>query len=134
MVINEVRGDIFLTQDSHIVFALNTEGHNDSGFAGVVARNYFPEIANTGGNQLGEVLKKSIDGKTFYGIVCHSLENGWDNADEIILKALNEMDFQDNASVVAIGTGFVGMLSGAPTGKIWDAFEQCNKNLTVYTL
>lgn len=134
MVIDEVVGDIFATKDHHIVFATNTEGYNDSGFAGAVARSYFPEISNTGGNKLGEVLTKNVDGKTFYGIVCHSLIDGWDNADEIILKALNEMDFQDNASIVAIGKGFVGMVSGAPVRKIYSAFKQCNKKLTIYSL
>lgn len=132
MIYSEIHGDIFTTKDKHIVFALNTEGFNDSGFAGAVARNYFPEIANTGGNALGEVLSKEINGKTFHGIVCHSLENGWENADQIILKALNELEVQNSISIIAIGTGLVGRLHGAPTSKIYEAFKECNKQLNCY--
>ena len=132
MVLTEVRGDIFTTEDKHIVFVFFTEGINDGGFAGMVASKFFPEIIETGGNKLGEVLSKTVGEKTFHGIVCHSLRNGWVNADEIILKALNEMRVEENMSIIAIGTGLVGILSGAPTGKIYEAFEKCNKNLTPY--
>lgn len=131
MIVKKVYGDVFTTEDSCIVFALNTEGYNDSGFAGQVAKRFFPEIANTGGNRLGDVLSKTVGDKTFYGIVCHSLHDGWNGADKIILRALNEMKHQE-ASVIAIGTGFVGMVSGAPAKEIYRSFEECNKKLTLY--
>ena len=132
MIKSEIHGDIFTTKDKHIVFALNTEGCNDSGFAGIVSKNYFPEIINTGGNTLGDVLSKEVNGKTFHGIVCHSLREGWDNADQIILDALNKLQLEDEISIIAIGTGLIGRLSGAPTSKICDAFESCNKQLNCY--
>lgn len=134
MITKQIRGNIFETKDIHIIFALNTEGHNDGGFAGQVAQSFFPEIENTGGNKLGEVLKKTVKGKTFYGIVCHSLLNGWGNSDQIILKALNDMHFSESASIVSIGGGMIGTMSGSPIKKIQSALEECNKNLTVYFL
>jgi hypothetical protein len=134
MIITEKKGDIFTTEDKHIVFALNTNGYNDGGFAGQVAKRGFTEILNTGGNQLGEVLEKTIDGITYHGIVCHSLEpGGWAESPEIILKALNEMTFDDNASIVAIGAGFISALSGAPWDRIKESFNKCNKRLTIWT-
>lgn len=138
MVKNEVRGDIFATSDKHIIFAINTEGYNDSGFAGAVSRKCWPELANTGGNKLGEVLTKKSGDKTFYAIVCHSLQakNGWGDSPQIIEKAINEMQFPEteNASIVAIGAGMIGIMSGAPTVKIYEAFKKCKKNLSVYML
>lgn len=134
MITKRVRGNIFETQDNHIIFALNTEGYNDGGFAGQVARSFFPEIENTGGNKLGEVLTKTVKEKTFYGIVCHSLNDGWNNADQVILKALNDMQFSESASIVSIGSGIIGIMSGSPTEKIENVLRECNKNLTVYSL
>ena len=40
----------------------------------------------------------------------------------------------ENASIVAIGAGMIGIMSGAPTAKIYEAFENCKKNLSVYML
>ena len=72
MIINERDGDIFTTKDKHIVFALDKEGINDHGFASQVAQRGFTEILKTGGNELGEIISKTIDGITYHGIVCHS--------------------------------------------------------------
>lgn len=134
MITQEKRGDIFTTKDKHIIFAINSNGYNDSGFAGQVAKRGFTEIINTGGNKFGEVIEKTIDGITYHGIVCHSLEpGGWAESPGIILKALNEMAFDDNASIVAIGAGFIGAISGAPWNEIKEAFKKCNKRLTVWS-
>ena len=134
MIISRKEGDIFTTKDKHIIFALNTDGLNDSGFAGVVAKKRgFTEILNTGGNQLGEVLHKTIDGITYWGIVCHSLKlNGWSKSPEIIRKALDEMPFEDDASIVSIGSGLVGLFQGAPWKEIEQSFKDCNKRLTLW--
>lgn len=134
MIVAKVKGDIFTTKDKHIIFALNKEGFNDCGFAGQVAKRGFTEIIDTGGNKLGEILSKTIDNITYHGIVCHSLENGgWNNSANIILTALNKMDFDDNASIVTIGGGFVGIMQGAPYEDILSAFDTSNKKLTVWS-
>lgn len=93
MVKNEVRGDIFTTSDKHIIFAINTEGYNDSGFAGAVSRKYWPELANAGGNKFGEVLTKEAGDKTFYAIVCHSLE-AKKMAGELLPKLLKKLSMK----------------------------------------
>lgn len=49
MIIDYKKGQNILNSgETRIAFAVNTEGFNDAGFAGVVARNYWPELANTG--------------------------------------------------------------------------------------
>lgn len=134
MIIGKKIGDIFTTDDKHVIFALNTEGYNDCGFAWQVVLRGFQEIANTGGNELGEVLEKEINGITYHGVVCHSLHNGWGGSPEIILKAINNMKFDGKASIVAIGAGFVGMMQGAPVQEISKALEESNKQLTVWSM
>lgn len=142
MIVKKIRGDIFSTVDRHIVFALNIEGINDSGFAGQVARIGFSEILNTNGKNVftredlsyGMVISKEIKGKTYHGIVCHSLRSGWNNAERHILKGLNQLNVQEPMSVVLIGAGLIGQIQGAPIKDILWAFKECNKELTVYTL
>ncbi|MDR0650802.1 MAG: hypothetical protein LBG59_05380 [Candidatus Peribacteria bacterium] len=133
MIIKEIKGDIFQSEDKHIVFALNTEGYNDSGFAGAVCRKGFKEIANTGGNTLGTMLSKKIGEKTYYGIVCHSLHDGWNDAAKIILRALDELPTTDNISAVLMGSSLVGLLSNVPVEEIYKAFEKSKKNISVYS-
>lgn len=76
MIHNRVRGDIFAASQKHIAFAVNTDGYNDAGFAGQVSSRMWPKLANTGGNKLGDVLTHKHDGKTYYALVCHSLDRG----------------------------------------------------------
>ena len=56
MVVKTVQDDIFNSKAKHIAFAVNTEGYNDSGFAGQVSRKYWNELANCGEHELGTVL------------------------------------------------------------------------------
>ena len=64
MIIGLVRGDIFGTPLSNIVFAVNSDGINDSGFAGQVSRRFWPELAYIGPQPLGTVLTRT-NGKTY---------------------------------------------------------------------
>ncbi len=134
MITEIINGDIFTTEDKHIIFGINTEGYNDSGFAGVVSRKYWPELANTGGNKLGEVLEKTVDGITYHAIVCHSLDNGWGDSPVVIKTALNKMQFTESASIIVMGAGFVGKMQGAPVEKIMQAYRECDKKLNLYML
>lgn len=138
MVKELIRGDIFSTPDKHIIFAVNVAGDNSDGFASLVAERYWPELIDTGGNKLGEVLVHTSQDKTFYAIVCHSFhyKTGWADAPAIIEKAINDMSFPESeeASIVMIGTGYTGMQLGAPTKEIAEVMKRCNKTLNVYSL
>ncbi len=115
MVVKTVRDNIFNSEAKHIAFAINTEGFNDSGFAGQITSTYWPELENCGEHELGTVISKTIGDKTFHALVCHSLNNGWgDNQAEIIKKCFDLIPANgEPIATVAIGTGFGGRFGGA---------------------
>ena len=62
MIIKNKQGnDILKGGETRIAFAVNTEGCNDSGFAGMISRSYWPELAHIGECKLGTVLTKTSD-------------------------------------------------------------------------
>ncbi len=66
--------------------------------------------------KLGSVISKKIGDKVYHALVCHSLENGWGkNQAEVIKQCFDNIDIDDSEEIasIAIGTGFVGMLTGA---------------------
>ena len=138
MIHDVIKGDIFESKNNHIIFAVTTEGSNHFGFSGDVISKCWPELENTGGNELGEVLTKKVGDKTFHAIVCHGLHKnvGWTQAPAIIEKAINEMSFPETecASIIAIGTSYFATISSAPLPEIMQALKNCNKQLAVYSL
>ena len=49
MIVEVKQGqDILKSGAKHICFAVNTEGINDSGFAGLISRNHWPKLADIG--------------------------------------------------------------------------------------
>lgn len=135
MIVKSAQGDIFDSKAEHIAFAINTEGINDSGFAGVVARNYWPELQYCGHNELGTVLSKTVENKTYHALVCHSLQNGWgDNQAEIICKCFNKIPaYGERIASVAIGNSFVGIMSGANFRQIICGMHDANQELELYS-
>ena len=115
MVVKTVQDDIFNSEANHIAFAINTEGYNDSGFAGQISSKYWNELANCGKHEIGTVLSKTVGDKTFHALVCHSLQDGWgENQAEVIKECFDRIPANgEPIATIAIGTGFVGMLSGA---------------------
>lgn len=138
MIIDKVKGNVFATAHRHIVFGVNTEGFNDVGFAGQVARKVNRELANTGGNFLGEVLTFEGEGRIYHAIVCHSLqaEPGWTRTSKIIEVALNELAIgaEEPVAVVLMGGGMIGQMMGANVESHLGAMERCNKSVYVFSL
>ena len=134
MIIKNKQGnDILNGGETRIAFAVNVEGINDSGFAGLVSRKYWPELAYIGECKLGTVLTKTTkDGLTFYALVCHSLKDGWNNQTEIIRKCFDAIETNEDIASISIGTGFVGVLSGANFSQIKNGMELSNKNIILY--
>lgn len=134
MVVKTISEDIFNTDAKHIAFAINKEGFNDSGFAGVVARKCWPELVNTGEKEIGTVLSKTVGEKTFHGLVCHSLEDGWgDNQREIIKTCFDKIPTNgEKVATIAIGTGFMGMLGGANFREIICGMHDSSQQVTIY--
>jgi len=136
MIVNRVRGDIFKAPQKHIAFAVNTQGVNNDGFAGQVSERVWPELALTGGNQLGEVLTLTKGAKTYHALVCHSLRvGGWKKTPEVVRECLDMIDVPDHeeVAVVLMGSGPVGKECGADVEAILTGMKESKKKLVVYT-
>lgn len=141
MITKLERGNIFEKRSgNHIFFAVNKEGYNDAGFAGLVSSQYWPELSNTGGNELGECLhfhyrkdENDLSGIHFHACVCHSLEDGWFAAPAYVIKCLGELP-DELISAVLMGNGFVGKMQGADVEQIKAAFRLSNRKVEVFYL
>ncbi|MBQ6860857.1 MAG: hypothetical protein IJO08_04350 [Clostridia bacterium] len=133
MIIETKRGNNILAgNETRIAFAVNTEGINDSGFAGKIAYAYWPELANIGPCKLGTVLSKECDGVTFYALVCHSLKDGWKNQSEIIRQCFDKIECDAPVASISIGTGLIGILSGANFAEIQAGMEASKAKIILY--
>jgi len=133
MIIEKLQGrDILKSGEKRIAFAVNTEGINDSGFAGMISRKYWPELAYIGKCELGTVLTKDSDDITFYALVCNSLRNGWQNQTEVIKKCFDSINTLGSIASISIGTGEVGILSGANFDEIKKGMELSEKKIILY--
>jgi hypothetical protein len=135
MIIEERKGNILDTTCEHIVFAVNREGINDSGFAGQVSAELWPELRYCGPKTLGETLLCKAGGKTFHAIICHSLMWGWKGSPEIIKTCLDNLDIPSDEEIACtrIGSGLVGQLAGANPCAILQAMDNSNKKIILYT-
>lgn len=135
MVIKSVSENIFDTDAKHIAFAINTEGYNDAGFAGQVSSKYWEELANCGNHELGTVLSKIVGDKTFHALVCHSLRDGWgENQSEIIKECFDNIPSNgEPIATIAIGTGLIGMLSGANFRQIVCGMHDSKQEIMLYS-
>ena len=139
MIIKAVQDNIFNTDAKHIAFAINTEGINDAGFAGNISRKYWNELAFCGYHDLGTVLSKTVDDKTYHALVCHSLANGWGvNQEELIKNCFDLIPSNgEEIATIAIGTGLIGIASGADFRKIICGMCDSNQKIilhSVYTI
>ena len=132
MIIKTKNGDILQGNENRIAFAVNTEGVNNSGFAGLVSRKFWPELAYIWETKLGTVLSKKVDGIEFFALCCHSLENGWNNQKEVIKQCFDSIPGDEPVASISIGTGLVGILSGANFGQIKDGMEASKKEMILY--
>lgn len=132
MIIMTKDGDILQGNEKRIAFAVNTEGINDSGFAGMISNRFWPELAYIGETQLGTVLTKKVDNIEFFALCCHSLKNGWNNQKKIIQKCFDAIPGNEPVASIAIGTGFIGILSGANFRLIRAGMEASEKEIILY--
>ena len=137
MINKTEQGNIFNSTAKHIVFSINAEGAVGGGFDGRVIEKGWPELLECGPQEIGTVLSKEIDGVTYHALVTHSLKNGWGSAEE---QRKNTRMCFDNIPVpegeeiasIAIGTGFIGSLSGADYKAIVCGMCDSKKNITLY--
>lgn len=134
MVTRTIQEDIFKSDVKHIAFAVNVEGFNDSGFAGQVSSQYWNELANCGQHEIGTILSKNIGDKTFHALVCHSLHDGWgENQAEIIKECFDRIPSNgETIATIAIGTGLIGMMSGADFRQIVYGMHESQQRIVLH--
>lgn len=133
IIANKQGQDIMGGGDKRIAFAVNTEGYNDAGFAGMISERFWPELACIGACKLGTVLSKTTDsGLMLYALVCHSLRNGWMDQTNTIKKCFDSIEGDEPIASISIGTGLIGILSGADFKQIRRGMELSNKKIILY--
>ncbi len=132
MIIKTKKGDILKGNENRIAFAVNVEGVNDAGFAGMISKRFWPELADIGETKLGTVLTKKVDGIEFFALCCHSLETGWDNQKEVIKECFDAIPGDEPVASISIGTGLIGRFSGANFGLIKAGMEASNAEIILY--
>ena len=133
MIINNRKGKNILNgNERQIAFAVNTEGVNTKGFAGEIARRYWPELANIGECKLGTVLTKKVDGITFYGLVCYSIEKGWRAQTETICKCFNSIKTDEPIASVSVGKGLMEIRGGARYSDLLIGMEKSCQKIILY--
>src|SRR3989337_332084 len=137
MIVNVIRGDVLNSKFKKIAFGVNTEGYNDAGFAGLIAKKFWPEIIVTGKIKLGEVMAKKAYSRTFYALVCHSLsKNGFEQTPQAITQCLDKIKLPktDEIAIVLVGNGVLGRMANADIFSILGGIAQSEKKAVVYTL
>lgn len=134
MITKTINDNIFKTKEKHIAFAINKEGLNDAGFAGQIAYNYWNKINDCKEREIGTVLSKKVGNITYHALVCFSLEDGWpENQKEVIEECFNNIDSKGKPiATVAIGTGYVGILTGADFKKIVCGMNDSVQDIVLY--
>ena len=134
MIKKSIQDNILNSVAKHIAFAVNSEGKNECGFAGQICK-YWPELADIGEHEIGTVLSKTVGNRTFHALVCHSLDDGWgENQDEIIKECFDKIPASgEEIATIAIGTGFVGKYSGADFGQIICGMQDSYQSIDLYS-
>lgn len=137
-----VQGDIFTTPADHIAFAVNfpsADGsyRNSGGFAGEVARMYWPELVDYKFERGKPVSRFCTQlGKTLHALPVHSNEEGgWKDAPILITDCFNQLHVPSNEVIasVLIGGGKSGAEFGANPRNI-EAMAMSYKTIVVYLL
>lgn len=136
MIVGRKVGDVTQGIEKHVAFAVNTEGYNDAGLAGMISARYWPELAQTGRIRMGEVLSKDSGNKVFHALVVHSLKQGWGEAPCHIEACFNALEIPTDEEVasVTMGGGMIGMMSGADPAANLAAMEHADKQIVIYDL
>ena len=77
-------------------------------------------------------MTKEVEGIHFYALVCHSLQNGWRNQTDTICKYFDAIETDEVIATISIGTGLIGMLSGANFSEIKAGMEKSKKKIILY--
>lgn len=137
MVVDVVKGNVFSSSLHSVVFAMNDDGANTDGFAGLVTGKCCPTGFVEEAFPLGTIVSLENDGKKFLGIVCHSLcQGGWSKTPQIVTSGLDLIEVQpdEKIAVVLMGAGLAGAVYGADVPAIVRAIHASKLQCVIYTL
>ena len=98
----------------------------------MVSSRFWPELAYIGETKLGTVLVKKVGDVEFFALCCHSLKNGWNNQYEVIKQCFDAIPGEEPVASISIGTGLIGVLSGANFSLIKAGMEASKKEIILY--
>ena len=134
VIIEEKIGDIFEAPEKYTAFAVNTNGVNDSGLAGMMFRKY-PNLALTYPNfhpiPAGAHFFDISKDKVLCLLAAHTLGEPWDHEKtQIAINGLSEI--QEPIAIVKIGTGMIGQMLNADWDKIRKMLENSPAKFVIY--
>ena len=132
MIISTENGDILQNSTRRVAFPINVEGINDTGFAGIISRRFWPELAHVGRTERGEILIKRKDGYEFFALCCRSMHDCWYDQKETIKKCFDKIPGDAPICSLSIGEGFLVLLSGADSKQIKAGMEESQKAIILY--
>ena len=136
-ITRRVTGNVFTSGCRDIAFGISAEGHNYTGFAGMVAGKYWHTLVHPGVHRLGEVLSHKTTNWTFHALVCHfAAPGGFAYTPKAITQCLNHLQVPDDREIacVMVGAGRLGKMAGADTEAILQGIEASHKQVAVYSL
>ena len=130
MIIKTKKGDILASGEKRIAFAINTEGANAIGLAGIITKRYWPELANIGETKIGTVLSKKVDDVEFYALTCYSLDKIEEKQKQVIKECFDAIP--GNEPIASISIGFIGILNRTDFYEIRAGMEATKKEIILY--
>ncbi len=135
-MIVDVINDDMLTASSHkyVAFGINTEGVLRGEFAREICNNYALGFSVTGKRELGEIIIIQTGLTKYYGIVCYSLENGWNDSPKILADCLNRIETleKEKIAVYIMDSEFFTQMADANLNEIIKAIHLSQKQCVVY--
>lgn len=136
MITKYTQGNILNSNHKTIILGTNTEGYNDAGLAGLIAKTYWPELDDHKQRPLGEIRTHITQDRTYHAIVCHNWEpDGWKYAPQILLETLDQIAQTNTEEMgsILIGSG-LGLLQGVPLAGIQQALDMTKAKLEIFYL
>lgn len=121
-------GNILDCKEQHVAFLLNQEGFCETSLLKQIVEKGFYELTDRTYYPIGTVLEKTIDQKTYYGLVYHSIRMNAESSIGMITKCLDQIHINQDQDIA---------FSYATTDQydikqIQKETQQSNKNLVLY--
>ena len=137
MIIKDRRGVDIIERlyprfEKRIAFDINCEGINVGGFAGLIARRFWPELELTDETKLGTVLTKESNHIDFFALCCYSIRNGWPPNQKEVIKQCFDLIPGDQPIAAVISPGSYLDRSRGDAYLILEGMQESKKKIILY--